>query len=70
MYENLVDAFQLVIKLGLRVECNLNGQAYVWKDDKLLWNEFALNAHNDDERLAAIIRAITHAAQIMEKDIE
>lgn len=56
------DALRLAVRLGLRVECSLDGQAYVWRGDDLIWNEFALHENVDGQRRAATRRAIVRAA--------
>ena len=64
------DALRLAVKLGLRVECRLNGQVYVWKDDVLIWNEFALHENVNSERNAATRRAIVRAVAEIGKDMK
>ena len=56
------DALRLAVALGLRVESRLDGQAYVWLGERLLWNEFALDHTSVCERTLALCRAITRAA--------
>lgn len=58
------DAFRLMVKTGGRVECQLDGQVYVWAGNELVWNEFALDATNDFERASATRRAIVRAMTI------
>lgn len=52
----------IAVDLGFRVEVRKDGQAYVWLEDRLLWNEFALDAASKRQRTMALCRAITNAA--------
>ena len=64
------DALRLAVHLGLRVECRLDGQVYVWKNDVLIWNEFALHENVANERNAATRRAIVRAAAEIGKELQ
>ena len=63
------DAMFLAVELWFRVEVGLDGQAYVWLGDRLLWNEFALDHNRVDQRMRALCRAITKAAALVGKSM-
>ena len=60
--DSSAEAFELAVKLRLRVECCDNGRIYVWRGAALVHRGVALHENNDAEMNAAARLAILRAA--------